>query len=77
MSAAFMKRVKFKNGMGNDRPSRKAGHQPAIDRIFDHFQCALVIADQFGLCTGLVVGFLLLVSFVLQAAHSWAEKGVI
>jgi hypothetical protein len=77
ISVACMKTVKFKKGWPNARRLRRAGKQLSIDRVFDHFQGALLYIDQFGYCAGLTMGFLSLTSFLLHAAHSGAEKGVI
>lgn len=77
MSAACMKTANFKSRNQNGRLLRRVGKQVSIDRAFDHFQGALLYVDQFGFCAGLIMGFLLLISSILQAAHSCAEKGVI
>jgi len=72
-----MKTVKFKKGWHKARRLRPAGKQLSIDRVVDHFQGALLYINQFGYCAGLAMGFLSLTSFLLHAAHSGAEKGVI
>ena len=72
-----MKTVNFKERVQNGQLLRRAGNQLSIDRVFDHFQSALVYLDQFGFCAGLTMGSLMLMSFFLHAAHSGAEKGVI
>jgi hypothetical protein len=56
---------------------RRVGQRVSIGRAFDQFQGALLYVDQFGFCAGLTMGFLTLISFLLHAAHSGAEKGVI
>jgi hypothetical protein len=72
-----MNKANFKGRHQNGRLLRRTGKRVSIDRVLDHFQGALLYVDQFGFCAGLTVGSLLLVSFLLQAAHSGAEKGVI
>ena len=69
--------MKTVNLKPNGRLHRRAGKQLAIDRVLAQFQGALFCVDQFGLCAGLTMGFFILMSFLLQAAHSGAEKGVI
>jgi len=49
----------------------------SLHRAFDQFQGALICVDQFGFCAGLTMGFFMLISFLLQAAHSGAEKGAL
>jgi hypothetical protein len=61
----------------NGRLLRRVGKQLLIDRLFDHFQSALLGVDQFGFCAGLTMGLLTLMSFLLHGAHSGTEKGVI
>ena len=56
---------------------RQAGKQLSIDRVFAEFQTALLCADQFGFYAGLIIALFVLASFLLQAARSVAEKGVI
>jgi hypothetical protein len=72
-----MKRANFESRQQNGRLLKQVGKQVSIDRVFDHFQGVLVYVDQFGFCAGLIMGFCLLVSSIMQAAHSWTEKGVI
>jgi hypothetical protein len=69
-----MKTVNLKQ---NGRLLRRAGKQLAIDRVLAQIQGALFCVDQFGFCAGLSMGFFSLMSFLLHAAHSGAEKGVI
>jgi hypothetical protein len=71
-----MKTEKIRNGLQNGRRLRRAG-KLSIDRVLAQFQGALLCIDQFGFPAGLTMGFLMLISFVLHAAHSGAEKGVI
>jgi hypothetical protein len=71
-----MKRANLKKGQ-NGRLLGRVGKQLSIGRIFDHFQGALFCVNQFGFCAGLTMGFLGLMSFLLHAAHSGIEKGVI
>ena len=59
------------------RRLRQAGKQLSIDRLFAEFQTAVVCADQFGVYAGLIIGLSAVASFLLQAARSVAEKGVI
>jgi hypothetical protein len=59
------------------RRLREAGRQFSIDRLFAQFQSALFCVDQFGFTAGLVIGLFGVASFLLQAARSVAEKGVI
>lgn len=56
---------------------RQAGKQLSIDRVFAQFQSALLCADQFGIYAGLIIGLSGVASFLLQAARSVSEKGVI
>jgi hypothetical protein len=72
-----MKTVNFKSKQQIGHLLRRVGKQVSIARVFDHFQGALLYVDQFGFCAGLTMGFLMLMSFLLHAAHSGAEKGVI
>ena len=72
-----MKTAKSKEKLLIDRRPGRAGKQLSLDRVLDHFQGALLCVEQFGFCAGLTMGFLMLTSFLLNAAHSGAEKGVI
>jgi hypothetical protein len=72
-----MKKVTLKKRWKVSRRLREAGKHFSIDRVFDYCQAALVCVDQGGLCAGLTVSSLMLVSFLLHAAGSGAEKGVI
>jgi hypothetical protein len=72
-----MKTVTLKKRWQIGRRLRQAGKQLSIDRVFDYVQGALVWVDQAGLGAGLMMGSLTLVSFLLHAARSGAEKGVI
>ncbi|HEX4629418.1 MAG TPA: hypothetical protein VH188_00500 [Chthoniobacterales bacterium] len=56
---------------------RQACKQLSIDRVFAQFQSALVCIDQFGFYAGLIVGLFGVASFLLHAARSFAEKGVL
>jgi hypothetical protein len=76
ISAACMKTVNLKQRK-NGRLLRRAGKQFSIDRVVAHFQGAFLCAGQFGFCAGLTMGFFMLMSFLPDAAHSGAEKGVI
>ena len=77
LSAAGMKTVKFKERRLNGRLLRRVGKQLSIDRVLAQFQGARSCIDQFGFCAGLTMSFLVWMSFLLRAAHSGAEKGVI
>jgi hypothetical protein len=59
------------------RRLRQTGKQLSIQRVFAEFQSALVCVDQFGFSAGLIIGVFVVASFLLQAARSVAEKGVI
>jgi hypothetical protein len=72
-----MKTVTLKKGWQIGRRLRQAGKQLSIDRVFDYFQGALLCVDQVGFGAGLTMGFLMVASFLLHAARSGAEKGVI
>ena len=72
-----MKTVNSKERVQNGRLLGRGGKGLSFDRVFDHFQGALFYVDQFGFCAGLTMGLLMLISFLLHAAHSGAEKGVI
>jgi hypothetical protein len=71
-----MKTVNFKKRQ-NGRLLRRVGKQLSIGRVFDHFPGAALCVDQFGFCARLTMGFLMSMLFLLHAAHSGAEKGVI
>jgi len=70
-------KTNFKKRVPDGRLLGRAGKQVSINHVFDHFQGALFYVDQFGFCAGLTMGFFMLMSFLLHAAHSGAEKGVI
>jgi hypothetical protein len=72
-----MKTVTPKRRWQIRRRLRQAGEELSIDRVFDYFQGAIVCIDQAGLFAGLTISSLMLVSFVLNAVRSGAEKGVI
>jgi hypothetical protein len=72
-----MKTVNLKRRLQGGRRLGRTGKQLSIDRVLAQFQGALLCIDQFGFCAGLTMGFLTLMSFLLHAAHSGAEKGVI
>jgi hypothetical protein len=72
-----MKTVTLKRKWKIGRRLRQAGKQFPIDRVFDYVQGALVCVDQAGFGGGLMMGSLMLVSFLLHAARAGAEKGVI
>jgi hypothetical protein len=72
-----MKTVTLKRRWQIGRRLRQAGKQLSIDRVFDYFQGALVCVDQAGFCAGLTMSSIMLMSFVLHAVRSGAEKGVI
>jgi hypothetical protein len=59
------------------RRLKQAGKQLSIDRVFAEFQSALVCVDQFGFYAGVIIALCVVASFLLQAARSVAEKGVI
>jgi len=59
------------------RRLRQAGEQLSIDRVFAQFLGALLCAEQFGFYAGLIIGLSGVASFLLQAARSVSEKGVI
>jgi hypothetical protein len=61
----------------NGRLLWRAGKKHSIDRVFDHFQSVFLCVGQFGFCAGLSMGCLMLMSFLLPATNSGAEKGVI
>jgi len=72
-----MKTVKFKERLQDGRLLGRAGKRLSIDRVLDHFQGALFCIDQFGLCAGLTMGFLMWMSLLPHAARTGTEKGVI
>ena len=72
-----MKTVSVERRWEIGRHLRQAGKQFPIDRAFDYIQGALVCVDQAGFGAGLMMGFVMLVSFLLHAVRSVAEKGVI
>jgi hypothetical protein len=59
------------------RRLRQAGKQLSIERVYAEFQSAFVCVDQFGFYAALILALFVVASFVLQAARSIAEKGVI
>jgi hypothetical protein len=59
------------------RHLRQAGKQLSIERVFAELQGALICVDQFGIYAGIIVGLFGVASFVLNAARSVVEKGVI
>jgi hypothetical protein len=72
-----MKTVTVKRRWQIGRRLRQFGKQLPVDRVFAQFQIALLCIDQFGFCGGLIMGSFMLTSFLLQAARSFAEKGMI
>jgi hypothetical protein len=72
-----MKITNFKSERPKGRLFRRVSKQLSIDRLYDQFQGVLFHVDQFGCCAGLTMGFFMLISFLLHAVHSGAEKGVI
>jgi hypothetical protein len=72
-----MKTVTLKRRWQIARRLRQAGKQFSLDRVLDYFQGVLLCVDQVGFCAGLTMGSLMLMSFLLHAARSGAEKGVI
>ena len=72
-----MKIVTVKRRWQIGRRLRQVGKQFSVDRVFAQFQVALLCIDQFGFCGGLIMGSFMLTSFLLQAARSVAEKGMI
>ena len=72
-----MKIVTLKRRREIGRRLRQAGKQLSIDRVFAQFQSALLCIDQFGFCAGLIMASFMLTSFLLNAARSVAEKGMI
>jgi len=72
-----MKAVTPKRRSQIGRRLRQAGKKFPIDRALDYFQGVLVCVDQAGLGGGLMMGSLMLVSFLLQAVRAGIEKGVI
>lgn len=59
------------------RRLRQAGKQLSIDRVFAEFQSAFLCLDQFGFYAGLIIALCVIASFLVHAARSVAEKGVI
>ena len=59
------------------RRLRQVGKQLSIQRVFAEFQSALLCVDQFGFYAGLIIGVFVVASFLLHAARSVVEKGVI
>jgi hypothetical protein len=77
VSVCCMKKVTLKRRWQIGRRLRQAGKELTIARAVDYFQAALVCFDQGGFGAGLTMGFLMLVSFVLQAVRSGAAEGVL
>ena len=59
------------------RRLRQASKEVSIERVVAQFQSALLCIDQFGFSAGLTMGFVMLMSFLLRAARSVVEKGMI
>src|SRR3954464_5832004 len=72
-----MKKATVPQGWPPGRRLGQAGKQLSVDRVVGHFQTALLCVDQFGFYGALILGLVGLASFLLQAARSVAEKGVI
>ena len=72
-----MKKVTLKRRRQIGRRLEQAGKELSVERVVAQFQSALLCIDQFGFSAGLTMGFVMLMSFLLQGAHSGAEKGVI
>ena len=59
------------------RRLRQASKEVSIERVVAQFHSALLCIDQFGFSAGLTMGFVMLMSFLLRAARSVVEKGMI
>jgi hypothetical protein len=72
-----MKTVTLKRRTEIGRRLRRAAERLSLDRVFVQFQSAIFCIDQFGFGGGLIMGSFMLASFLLSAARSVVEKGVI
>ena len=72
-----MKTVTVKRRWEISRRLRRAAEQLSLDRVFAQFQSAIFCIDQFGFCGGLIMGSFMVTSFLLSAARSVVEKGMI
>jgi hypothetical protein len=72
-----MKKITLERRWQIGRRLRQAGKELSLDRVFDYVHGALVCVDQAGFSAGLMMSSLMLVSFLLHAVCSGAEKGVI
>jgi hypothetical protein len=55
----------------------QAGTQLSVERVVAQFQSALLCVDQFGVSGGLIMASFMVTSFLVQAARSIVEKGII
>ena len=72
-----MKKVTLKRRRQIGRRLEQAGKELSVERVVAQFQSALLCIDQFGFCAGLIMASFMLTSFLLNAARSVAEKGMI
>jgi hypothetical protein len=72
-----MKKVTLKRRWQVGRRLRQLGEQFSANHVFAQFQIAVLCSDQFGLCGGLIMGSFMLTSFLVHAARTVAEKGMI
>jgi hypothetical protein len=64
----------WKNTQQTGRLLKRVGKQLSFEGVFDHFQGALLYLDQFGICAGLTMGFLLTSSLLQQVAIPGQRK---
>ena len=70
------KKTAKRRGQIDRRPIRP-GQEISVERVVAQFHSALVCIDQFGFSGGLIMAGFILTSFLVQAARSIVEKGVI
>jgi hypothetical protein len=70
------KKTAKRRGQIDRRPIR-AGKEVSVECVVAQFHNALVCIDQFGFSGGLILGCFMVTSFLVQAARSVVEKGVL
>jgi hypothetical protein len=59
------------------RQKIRGGKEISVEGVVAHFQSALFCIDQFGFSGALIMVCFMVTSFLVQAARSVAEKGII
>jgi hypothetical protein len=73
MSGGWMQTLKF----GSRHQYSRLFERLSIGRLVHHFRRALLYFDVFGPTSCAMIGLLLFISWLQQAAHCGAEKGTI